>query len=147
MNTILRFTINGNQNDPSGNPIPYKRTLAKVYSKVSKDYHQWLEYIRAEFDRASLAVHATRESYPYPDFTNLPPDVSFSCRIHWKDNKHGDVDNVLKGILDALFKNDKCVFAIQAIGTMSASKQGRVDVKIEFLDIHSADTYLIERID
>lgn len=134
--STLTFIIRGNQNDSTGNPIPYKRTLRGVYSKVSKDYHEWQEYVRSEFDICATPW-TTVESFPFPDFSSLPPDVSISCRIWWKDKKHGDVDNVLKGILDALFKNDKCVFGISAIATVSPEKIGKVEVRLEFLDMNS----------
>lgn len=140
---ILNFTIRGNQNDAWGNPIPYKRTLSHVYSKVSRDYHQWLDYVRAEFERTATgtmdACGPTSESFPFPDFSSFKPDVSITCRIWWRDGHHGDVDNVLKGILDALFKNDKCVFAISAIGTMAPDKIGKVEVQLEFVDVHTME--------
>lgn len=33
----------------------------------------------------------------------------FSLKIGFKNKKHGDADNIVKGVLDALFENDKNV--------------------------------------
>jgi len=48
--------------------------------------------------------------------------------ITWANHKHGDADNVHKGILDALFVNDKCVTT--GFYDSEVKKKGVVDVKI-----------------
>lgn len=123
------FTIRGNQKDDTGNPIPYKRTLGGVYSKTSKDYFEWKDYVRSEFDRDCKSQY-TVESMPYPVLAFPGESVSMIIHIHWKNNKNADGDNIFKGIADALFQNDKCIFAGSFFSALSPEKKGRVDVKI-----------------
>lgn len=46
----MTFTITGNQEDGTGNPIPYHRTTqASFWNKTSKRYHAWKQYVRSEY--------------------------------------------------------------------------------------------------
>ena len=62
-----------------------------------------------------------------------PIDIKTKCRIDifitWANGVHGDPDNILKGINDALFQNDKLV-ACSADFTEKPTGQGTVDVTI-----------------
>lgn len=133
----LTFTIEGNQNDPTGNPIPYKRVLSGKFRKDSIDYMAWKEYVRSCLDRTAhldglshkvLYVPAT---YPYPHI--LAQGViraAVHIKIYWKNHSHGDCDNVFKGILDALFENDKLVHAGSFESFYSPEKKGKVDISL-----------------
>ena len=75
------------------NPVPYKRTTQKM--KFTKDYKKYLEW------KTLLADwHAVPE---------LCGAYFVETIAIYKDKTHGDTDNVAKGVLDALFKNDKYV--------------------------------------
>ncbi|HDZ4931876.1 TPA: hypothetical protein RTF98_001296 [Campylobacter jejuni] len=85
------------------NPIPYKRTTQRA-KFVSKDYLKYLEFkkhLQMEFLRQNKVqcFKAFDEKKFY----------SIELKIGFKNKKHGDCDNILKGVLDALFKNDKNV--------------------------------------
>lgn len=51
-------------------------------------------------------------------------------RIEWASGNHGDVDNIWKGIADALFDNDKRVVVGGFYSTKSSAKIGLVEVRI-----------------
>lgn len=132
---ILTFYIHGNQKDPTGNAIPYKRVLTGKFRKDSIDYMEWKEYVRSELDKSALVdgwpvnIKYTGESMPYPFFEALVK-AQMHIKIYWKDKKHGDCDNVFKGIADAIFKDDKMLHAGSFTSEMSATKNGVVEVKL-----------------
>lgn len=140
--TTLTFTINGNQKDSVGNAIPYKRTLSGKFRKGDIDYMEWKEYVRSELDRAAV-WHAktgevfkykalySRESMPYPEFQEMETGrAQVHIKIFWRDGKHGDGDNVLKGVMDALFKDDKGVWAGSFESKRAENKLGHVEVTL-----------------
>jgi hypothetical protein len=90
------------------NPIPYVRTTGKMkfFSKPYKRYQAWGEFIRKEF--------CERNGIPYwPKEKPIKgvPKFHIELELGFKGRAHGDPDNILKGVLDALFDNDKdCLF-------------------------------------
>ena len=128
----LSFTIRGNQEDPTGNPVPYTRVLNHSWRGDSKRYMKWLDYVRAEFV-SQVGTHGAVAAF----YAGKPPIVlgkeeraQVAIKVYWRDGSHGDLDNVLKGILDALFENDKRVNGLKASSEMSRDKRGRVEVII-----------------
>ncbi|SUW99751.1 Endodeoxyribonuclease RusA [Campylobacter jejuni subsp. doylei] len=89
--------------DLKSNAVPYKRTTQR--SKfVCKDYLKYLDFkkllqmeFRIQNDRSCFQALDKQKNY------------KFSLKIGFKDKKHGDADNIVKGVLDALFTNDKNV--------------------------------------
>lgn len=89
--------------DLKSNPVPYKRTTQRA-KFVSKDYLKYLEFkkhLQMEFLRQNKVqcFKALDEKKFY----------SIELKIGFKNKKHGDADNIVKGVLDALFTNDKNV--------------------------------------
>ncbi|XGQ69718.1 hypothetical protein AB9T38_05890 [Campylobacter hepaticus] len=85
------------------NPVPYKRTTQRA-KFVYRDYIKYLDFkklLQIEFRRQNdiNCFQAFDKQKKY----------EFSLKIGFKNKKHGDADNVLKTVLDALFKNDKNV--------------------------------------
>jgi hypothetical protein len=126
----IRFIIHGNQKSPTGNPIPYKRTLAGKFRKDSIDYMNWKEYVRSELDRSEQYVPTSTSSFPYHEICSSEEVAVMSIWIAWRDHKGGDGDNIFKGIADALFENDKCIVEGHFYSGMDPEKKGNVLVEI-----------------
>lgn len=135
----IRFSIEGNQDDPTGNPVPYTRMLKGHFRKDARVYMAWKEYVRSELDRnawqddaaARYKPRYTLLSMPFPELVPAGGKAAVHVFISWKNKRNGDGDNILKGIMDALFKNDKCVWHGSFTGVMAEDRKGRVDVLIE----------------
>lgn len=132
---ILSFTILGNQEKPTGNPIPYHRTTQKgLWDPASKRYKAWKDYVcLALIDSSSEEL---AKGFKIRFFRKLKPiDLSekravMNIQILWKNGSHGDCDNIWKGIADALFQNDKHV-AGSFQYEYSGDKVGKVEVEIK----------------
>ncbi|EAK6079887.1 hypothetical protein U5686_001250 [Campylobacter coli] len=89
--------------DLKSNPVPYKRTTQK--SKFAcKDYLKYLDFkklLQMEFRRQNdiSCFQAFDKQKKY----------EFSLKIGFNSKRHGDGDNIVKCVLDALFENDKNV--------------------------------------
>lgn len=95
------FTIWGNQEEPEGNPIPYQRlTQRGVWIAKAKRYHAWCDYVRASFHRV---YPQTKMGKPFQDKEH----GKLTATIIFRGEKHADPDNCVKGLLDALFDDDK----------------------------------------
>lgn len=138
MKTPPTYTLHivGNQENPRGNPIGYKRVLNHSMRADGVRYMAWQQFVRGIFSevtgRHSVAATAGR------GMKFLPPIViakhqyaRMELQIGWKDETHGDQDNIFKGIADSLFANDK-----ELEGSFSATHGGRgfVHVEIWILD-------------
>lgn len=134
----LEFIIEGNQNDHTGNPIPYKRTLAGKFRKDGKDYFEWKEYVRYQLETSALLgglpykILYSASDHPFPAFGFSYSRIAAHIEIFWKNGSHGDCDNIFKGILDSLFRNDKCVYAGSFTSSQSSEKRGSVKVLLQF---------------
>lgn len=112
----ISFKITGNQENNKGNPIPYFRVTAQSkWSKGTKRYHAWCDYVRAhyldalgtltKFDRADMGdMHDLLQKRP---IASTGRKTHMALRITWANESHADADNIFKGIADALFMNDK----------------------------------------
>ncbi|MCP6719724.1 MAG: hypothetical protein KJI72_00140 [Patescibacteria group bacterium] len=139
---IIKFTIHGNQEYYNGNPVPFQRMLNYAWRRASTRYVEWQQYVRDQYfeTRRALGLQAiisdngdpngiemvrTTEIKPF----NTKRKAQMDIEIYWKNNAHGDPDNVWKGVADALFKDDKNLdgsFKSQ----VAKNKKGRVEVKI-----------------
>ncbi len=135
----IKLTITGNQENKKGNPIPYYRvTSQSKFSDGTKRYHAWKGYVVATLiDWLDALPKEKRAEYKeLIDFTDKKPIKATADKIHmrlcitWADKKHGDCDNVFKGIADALFMNDKYV---SGAFDYHYGDQAKVDVTITFL--------------
>tara|TARA_R110000744_G_scaffold221755_1_gene340732 strand:+ start:55 stop:426 length:372 start_codon:yes stop_codon:yes gene_type:complete len=99
---IYNFTVNCD----NSNPVPYKRTTQKqkFVDKGYKKYVVWKNKVVGDF---------IKEFKKYPH-NLLEKDKKYYVEVvaYYKDKKHGDTDNVAKGINDAIFQkplNDKYI--------------------------------------
>lgn len=117
MQAPITFTIIGNQENRKGNPIPYVRaTQGSKWNDRYQRYTAFKQYVQ----RAYLFAD------PHPPFLGeakrrvvlggkpiaKESELSKSrviATIFFGNETHCDPDNVEKGILDALFENDKHV--------------------------------------
>lgn len=141
----INFVIEGNQENPTGNPIPYHRaTQGSYWNAGNRRYHAWKDYVVQCFEKATggsintLGRPTDREAIDELIRTGRPPkpiNLEKKCarmdiRIEWANGAHADGDNIFKGILDALFVNDKGVTAGSFESKKSADGVGKVFIKI-----------------
>jgi len=132
----LKFTVAGNQEKEDGNPIPYVRTTQRgSWGKQVTRYHYFCAHVRVSFLDACQAWYTGQNEIrvgdvaiirPYSSgikqrpisilvpateiYVSLTTDITFRyAKDGIKPSTHGDPDNVLKGVLDALFTDDKAV--------------------------------------
>lgn len=138
MNKVISFTIYGNQEDSTGNPLAYARTTQSTqWTAKAKRYNAWKDYVRAHYlDAVMPQKKIKREDFgEFHDFLQKKPitatkdKVCMNIVICWKDDKHSDPDNVFKGIADALFMNDKYLGGSMDF-VQSKDKRGSVKVEI-----------------
>lgn len=116
------FTIMGNQRDTRGNPIPYHRTTQRArFAPEHRRYEEWKGYVRA---CASLMAKI--------DLSDRYCKIEMD--IEWANNKHCDGDNVLKGVNDSLFSNDKNVIEGHYKCNPIPTGQGKIIVKLTFYE-------------
>lgn len=132
------FCIFGNQDDPKGNPMGYKRTLNHSWNEEATKYFNWQEYVRGEFTQHckdnGLQHFLSQEMNVYPLCLAKNEVAIVNCKIEFVNEVRADCDNIHKGILDSLFKNDKYVMESHYKGWMSKDKTGKVTVEIIILD-------------
>ena len=122
----ISFTIHGNQENPEGNPIPYHRsTQGAKWNPAHRRYLLWKDYVRQELHAQTEIDRSNRlDSHPFQNKAR----GSVSIRIDFADETHADPDNIVKGILDALFKTDKEI-DVHTEHTCE-NPQGKVEVNI-----------------
>ena len=127
----LSFIIRGNQEDSAGNPVPYERTLNHSWRKRSQRYHDWCHYVRAQM-LDSLSHTDTPIVLTTEGKLRLKEGecARVSLMVSWANEKHGDLDNVLKGILDAVFEDDKQVTDLWATSDYAVDGRGMAVVLI-----------------
>lgn len=127
----IAFILNGNQEDPAGNPIPYTRTIRGRWRADAVRYMAWKKFVVQEF----LATREGGDSLKnvidtgFPILLDKGQKARMEIMIYWKDHTHSDPDNVFKGIADSLFKQDKNVAGSMDF-EMSPDKKGKVEVSI-----------------
>lgn len=128
---VYSCRVYGNQEDPNGNPIPYfRQTQGSRFSKGAKRYQAWCRFLQGEF------YVANRDKLK--DFTGIKPlrlepgqTAKVIVEVEWANEQHGDLDNIVKGVNDAIFEDDKQVTAIEATSKKSLQKCGKLRVRIE----------------
>lgn len=113
------------------NPVPYKRTTQRA-KFISSDYMKYLEF--KELLKWEFLKQNKISSYKALDKNKA---YEFSLKIGFKDKKHGDADNVVKGVLDALFENDKNVLK---------GEYEVISFKKAFLELEINEISFIERV-
>lgn len=120
------FTVYGNHKDKNGNPLPCPRlTHQGRFSKKAVEYNLWRDHVRTAFFDAieylqqdiprlkimkDIFLRLSLNEPPISEYktAHIKLNISF---VNKKSGKypHPDPDNVLKGVLDALFVNDNRV--------------------------------------
>lgn len=141
----LKFEIVGNQLEKDGNPISYKRTVKGMWREADTTYHEWMDYVRRQFRRQIMdkeleerIVQAWKagKEVEHPIILEKDEICTMYFEIYYKDKKHGDPDNLFKGVADALFLNDKNVYPIiPPHAAMYTGKQGKIIVSIEIVKL------------
>lgn len=124
------FTIYGNHQSKRGNPVPYTRTLRHAWRQDASRYMGWQEYVRKVFLDQNKNID-TKAMWKYGKPIKLKPGQTAQMHlvIWWATKKHGDPDNIFKGIVDALFVDDREVYGGFVLGGYDKHNP-RVDVKI-----------------
>ena len=126
----ISFSIRGNHENQAGNPLPYCRTLNHSWTKSAARYKDWMEYVRIEFLRTFQSPK--RGSVPVTLDGHLElargQTAEIALNVTWANGAHGDLDNVLKGVLDSLFIQDKEITKIAAVA--EKGKRGLVEAVI-----------------
>lgn len=134
--------IVGNPTHEAGNPMGYKRTLnGGRWTSESTRYSEWKSHVRASYmDVPGLPAHLKMRWYD-----DMPVKMKGKCAwidvaISFVDDRRGDGDNVLKGIEDALFDNDKNVLR-GSFRTELRQPIGMVKVVIRIFDMRDAGSF------
>jgi len=126
---VFEFTVFGNQEDEKGNPLGYHRTTQKSkWNDASQRYEAWKEHVRSAFYKKYTGDDALEN---IPLSTSRERIAKMDVDIYFANDVRADVDNVWKGIADALFKNDKYVLCGSFEGKVSNEKVGWVNIKIK----------------
>ena len=146
----LKFTIYGNQENPDGNPIPFKRILNTQWRPDSTRYVAWQRYVRKCFydgvkimgtsiviDDSYIANPSAPHTLKAANITEFPINVKraltsakIEMAVYSADGTIGDLDNILKGVLDSLFKDDNCVTEFHCKLERSPDRKGRIETVI-----------------
>lgn len=128
---IIEFVVEGNQEDPTGNPIGYHRTTQGSYwNEGSKRYAAWKYYVVKIYSmnfESSLSMKAQLAGKPIE--LKKGQKAYLHTYTHYANNARPDPDNVQKGIADALFIDDKNVAGSYDF-EISKERKGKVLIKI-----------------
>lgn len=127
MNTY-ELTITGNLKNTKGNPIPYTRMNGRAVTEQAQTYMEWQQWVRALFGNKYPRMIKVGKTGGWAAPIDTDKDLSVSVEVYYSGEVHGDLDNIVKGLLDALIKNDKHVMFIGARATHSDC--GSVTIKI-----------------
>lgn len=133
----IKFTIVGTHDSPDANPIPYKRLTQKMkYTSRGVEYEHWKAHVVKAFldslDRQAQQPYIRNLQLKRKPIALQPNQKArLTVHIRFKDEKHGDPDNVAKGINDALFIDDKHVDI--TTHHECRCKYGEADVTITFI--------------
>lgn len=101
---MYKFTIQGNQDNPLGNPLGYHRaTQGSKWNDKYKRYQAWKDHVCDAMRDAGHLPYTIRK----PLTTDKAVWTRMDIKIYFANDARSDPDNVWKGIADALFDNDK----------------------------------------
>ncbi len=133
---LYKFTIVGNESDIKGNPRPKARlTRQQTWTTQAQRYSAWKKHVVSSF-LAELKNSDIKEfQYRYNSFiANGKPilesddKMKMDIKIWWRNNAHGDPENIFGSIADALFKQDK--FLAGSFDFSDTIGIGKVEVEI-----------------
>jgi len=129
------FSIRGNHESDIGNPIPkIKKTYRQQWTPEARRYSAWKCYVQEAFMRSLLQldfnVHVRHmRVFKKPIKPDKNEKAVMDIRIFWKDDAHGDPENIFGSIADALFYNDKYLDG-SFKSEIAGDKKGRVEIII-----------------
>lgn len=135
---VYQFVIQGNPDDPNGNPMPkLKLTKGQHWHPRVKKYVAWRGHVQESFLRelslsGDILYHEVCKAIAMnlrPLQTSKQNKMTMDIVIHWKNDAHGDPENVFGSIADALFDQDKFLYGSFAEG--DSRGEGKVEVVIK----------------
>lgn len=144
------FTIEGNQESRTGNPLPYlRRTQGSLWTPQAKRYDAWVQFLRQEcgrllkitphFSTSAIGGKRINVVYLHPFRLEVMQEAHMALTIHFASENHADPDNIFKGFADALFFNDKHLTGSFTF-VHAPNKRGRVEVNITLMDVEARST-------
>lgn len=114
----IKFTIKGNGIEEGGNPLPKLRmTQRQGWKPEVQRYVRYLEHVRRAFLESPDLTAADRRHLEQTMAKRgskklIPKELTkaktwLAVMITWKNHAHGDPENILGAIADALFQDDK----------------------------------------
>ena len=129
----IKFEIHGTQEGKEKNPIPYTRTTQGAkWSEKYQRYGAWKNFVQKAF----LKNCEFEKNKEFLDMLSLKP-IKKGTRgkvkidIYFFDETHPDPDNVVKGVLDALFQDDKHIDVETKHFCRNNDPRIEVNIKIE----------------
>lgn len=129
------FSIRGNHESDTGNPIPkIKKTYRQQWTPEARRYSGWKCHVQEAFLKSLLQIDFNVH-IRYMRLLKKPIKIRedekavMDIRIFWKDDKHGDPENVFGSIADALFYNDKYLDG-SFKSEIAGDKKARVEIII-----------------
>ena|SRR6185369_14267578 len=129
------FSIQGNHEDIHGNAIPkIRKTYRQQWTPEAQRYTAWKVYIQNLFLRSlpdiDYRVHVrSLRVVKKPIKLEKNEKAVMDIRIFWKDDTHGDPENIFGSIADALFYNDRNLDG-SFKSEIAKDEKGRVEIII-----------------
>lgn len=139
----IKFTIPGNHEDSTGNPIPkIKRTRHQYWTPEAQRYAQWKEYVQSCFYGKSniyeipVVLDGRKRNFIGITKQRIKPitlgkgqHARMDLKIWWANEAHADPENVFGSIADAIFQDDKNLDG-SFRARIAKDGKGRVEVAI-----------------
>lgn len=90
----------------TGEIVPYVRTTQR---------QKWVDPRYKRYQRFKDALRLVANTKGFPDSLNTGSAYSLSLTMYWRKKARADLDNLLKGILDSLFTQDRRVTKLDAV--------------------------------
>jgi Holliday junction resolvase RusA-like endonuclease len=107
-------------------PMGYVRTT-QMQKWVDPDYKRYQAY------KTAVALTARNEGVPNEIQEGHRAQVEVFCTF--PNEKHADLDNILKGVLDAIWRQDRRVSRIWAELTVDPMSRAKADVVVRVLKL------------
>jgi hypothetical protein len=140
----ISFTIEGNHKG-AGNAIPkLKMTQGQQWMPKAREYTAWKSFVVSrlfsaldeakDFDTYNICS-ANQVRYGKPIALGKDECAILTIGFLWADAKHGDPENCLGSIADAIFWNDKNV-DVATSSYFDSKKQGHIKINILIFENH-----------
>ena len=136
---VFEINITGNPTDISGSALPkVKLTRNQQWTPRAQKYAEWKSFLLKHFldqtkkHEARSMIERNTILYGKPLVTSRDVRGVMDIDILWKDERHGDAENVFGSIADAFFKQDKYLDG-SFKSNLSKDKTGSVKIRIKLL--------------